>query len=242
MSAALALPRQRAIAVEEKQSRRQAILDAAERVFVLHTGRLANMIEVAHAAGLAKGTVYLYFPSKEELLLALHERHVGDFFHALFARLAKSQPLSIEDMLALTWRYMLAPPAFLPLAALCQGMMEKSIPPETRIQFHLRIGEWVARAGAGIERHFPALGAGQGAVLLMRSYALILGLWQLMQPGCLPEAVRRKPGFELFNREYPAELEQALRALWSGHLGAAGARASPRSRARKTQRKKRGSR
>ena len=31
---------------------------------------MANVAEVADEAGLAKGTVYLYFPSKGELLLA----------------------------------------------------------------------------------------------------------------------------------------------------------------------------
>jgi AcrR family transcriptional regulator len=41
---------------------------------------MANVAEVAEAAGLGKGTVYLYFPSKEEMLLALHERHVTKFF------------------------------------------------------------------------------------------------------------------------------------------------------------------
>ena len=46
------------------------------------------MADVADEAGLAKGTVYLYFPSKEELLLAVHERNIDGFFRALIARLA----------------------------------------------------------------------------------------------------------------------------------------------------------
>ena len=63
--------RQRAIQVEDKQERYQAILDAAERVLMRSPDQSANVAEVAEAAGLAKGTVYLYFQSKEELLLAL---------------------------------------------------------------------------------------------------------------------------------------------------------------------------
>src|SRR5215475_14093817 len=79
--------RQRAIQAEDKQERHKAILDAAERVLIRSADQSANMAEVAEAAGLAKGTVYLYFQSKEELLLALHERNVEGFFSVLIARL-----------------------------------------------------------------------------------------------------------------------------------------------------------
>ena len=70
--------RQRAILAEDKQERQHAILDAAERLLRRSPERIANVAEVADEAGLAKGTVYLYFPSKEELLLALHERNVDE--------------------------------------------------------------------------------------------------------------------------------------------------------------------
>jgi AcrR family transcriptional regulator len=56
--------RQRAIHSEDKQERHHAILDATERLLTRAPVRVANMAEVADEAGLAKGTVYLYFPSK----------------------------------------------------------------------------------------------------------------------------------------------------------------------------------
>ena len=80
--------RQRAIQAEDKQERHHAILDAAARLLARSPDRIANMADVADEAGLAKGTVYLYFPSKEELLLAVHERNIDGFFRALIARLA----------------------------------------------------------------------------------------------------------------------------------------------------------
>ena len=53
--------------------------------------RMASVAEVADEAGLAKGTVYLYFPSKEELLLAVHERKIDGFFGALIAGSTRRQ-------------------------------------------------------------------------------------------------------------------------------------------------------
>jgi AcrR family transcriptional regulator len=69
--------KQRAIANEDKEARRHALLDAAETLFLQHPDRVASVAEVAEAAGLAKGTVYLYFPSKVAVLKALIEAKVG---------------------------------------------------------------------------------------------------------------------------------------------------------------------
>ncbi len=52
----------------ERQSRREAILDAAERVYRLK-GPQATVDEIAEAAEVAKGTVYLYFTRKDDLFL-----------------------------------------------------------------------------------------------------------------------------------------------------------------------------
>jgi AcrR family transcriptional regulator len=55
----------------EKQERRCAILDAAEQVFLSKSVRDATMDEIARAAELSKGTLYLYFDSKDDLFLAI---------------------------------------------------------------------------------------------------------------------------------------------------------------------------
>ena len=214
--------RQRAIQAEDKQERHHAILDAAERLLARSRDRIANVAEVADEAGLAKGTVYLYFPSKEELLLAVHERNIDGFFRALIERVAGDQHVGIGDVLALTHQYIVEPPLFLPLAARCFGLMGVSVPPAAGVAFKQRMGDRLQRAGAGLERHFPELGAGGGVALLRHSYALIIGLWQMSaesaahQLGC-PLADVEHPLPE-FNYSYPAELDRALLALWEGSI------------------------
>jgi len=223
--------RQRAIQAEDKQERHHAILDAAERLLLRSPERIANVAEVADEAGLAKGTVYLYFPSKEELLLAVHERNIDGFFRALNERLATDVPTEIGDVLALTHQYMVEPPLFLPLAARCFGLMGQSVPVEAGRAFKQRMAERIGQAGSGLERHFPQLNPGDGVALLRHSYALIIGLWQMSAQsakdglGCPLAGGDVSP---IFTYSYPAELDRALLALWSGTIAGAAAVAAER--------------
>jgi len=220
--------RQRAILAEDKQERHHAILDAAEQLLLRSPEHGASVAEVAQEARLAKGTVYLYFRSKEELLLAVHERGIDRYFRAVDALLAGPGPVSVDDMLALTQRHIVLPPLFLPMASRCFGVMAQGAPEAFGIAFHRRMADRLERAGAGLERHFTQLGRGDGLALLRRSYALILGLWQMSlargaegaHAGMAP-VVSASP---VFGWSYPAELERALRALWQGSLGAAAAK------------------
>jgi TetR/AcrR family transcriptional regulator, fatty acid metabolism regulator protein len=54
--------------------KRDAILKAATQVFARRGFFQAQVADVARAAGIAAGTVYLYFRSKDELLVSIFER------------------------------------------------------------------------------------------------------------------------------------------------------------------------
>lgn len=61
------------ITVEAKQDNRLRLLEAAAEEFARRGLQGANVNEISLAAGLAKGTIYNYFPSKQELFLAVVE-------------------------------------------------------------------------------------------------------------------------------------------------------------------------
>jgi len=58
----------------EKLQRRNDIIDAAEKVFFSRGFESATMDEIAEMAELSKGTLYLYFRSKEDLQFAIFMR------------------------------------------------------------------------------------------------------------------------------------------------------------------------
>lgn len=58
--------------------KREAILRAATRVFARNGYFNSKVADIASDAGVADGTVYLYFKSKEEILHSIFDRSVGD--------------------------------------------------------------------------------------------------------------------------------------------------------------------
>ena len=71
-------PRRRGAKPGKGDRSRQRILDAAEQVFAEHGFHTASIVKITEAAGLAQGTFYLYFASKqavfEQVLLDLNHR------------------------------------------------------------------------------------------------------------------------------------------------------------------------
>lgn len=61
-----------------EEAYRGLILEAALRVFAERGYAEAKVQEIALAAGIATGTVYAIFPSKQELYRAVHREHLGE--------------------------------------------------------------------------------------------------------------------------------------------------------------------
>src|SRR6202041_1428831 len=66
------------LAVDEASAKRRQILDGASKVFMDLGFDGASMGEIARAAGVSKGTLYVYFADKNRLFEAIVEEEVLD--------------------------------------------------------------------------------------------------------------------------------------------------------------------
>src|SRR5436305_9709875 len=64
----------RSLKEKQRQEREALILQAAEEVLMEKGYHETSIDEIAARVGIAKGTVYLHFPSKEDLVIAIFER------------------------------------------------------------------------------------------------------------------------------------------------------------------------
>ncbi|MBN2356126.1 TetR/AcrR family transcriptional regulator [candidate division KSB1 bacterium] len=88
----------------EKEQRRRAILDAAENLFFSKGIEATTMEEVAEQAELAKGTLYLYFKNKDDLIFAIVHRALT-LLHDYFSKAVKTSKLGREKLLAIGRAY-----------------------------------------------------------------------------------------------------------------------------------------
>jgi AcrR family transcriptional regulator len=82
----------------EKEQRKEEIIDAAQRIFFEKGLIAATMDEIAEAAELSKGTLYLYCSSKEDLYLAVMMRGM-DTLHDMYEQIVNADASTVEKII-----------------------------------------------------------------------------------------------------------------------------------------------
>lgn len=211
---------QHAIGSEEKQARREVILEAAKSLFHAGDGSLPAAAEIAAAAGLAKGTVYLYFRTKEEIFIALLMRGLEIALGGIAAafRAARGRrPDKVAAFLTTYVGHLRAHPELLRLDALGYGVLETNLEPAKLRAFKLAFVVLLTETGRAIETALR-LPEGRGVSLLMRTFALTRGLWQSSHPYDEPGTMRADPLLAPLYPDFEKELTDALTEYWRGAL------------------------
>ena len=203
---------ERAYGREDKVARRRVILKAAAELFDTGTGELPTVADVAARAGLAKGTTYLYFRTKEAIFSTVLLEGWGEVFdlvEEVFGATAHAPALRRTQFLVRLSDHLLRRPELLRLDALGHAVLKARLPSEDRRALATAYQDRLTRSGATLDRAL-ALPPGRGERLLTRTYALIRGLWQSFD-----EAEAGGPGAKV---AFSSELPEALDEYWRGAL------------------------
>ena len=115
----------RARSAEQKALRRQVLLDAAEKYF-LETGYEAfSMNQLAKKTGIVKGTIYLYFKTREELFLTLYEQSLIRWSQVFIGYL--SNAMTSKAYAQTLYNTALADGTFLPLLIRLEHVIEHNV-------------------------------------------------------------------------------------------------------------------
>jgi AcrR family transcriptional regulator len=211
------LIKHRAIRDEQKQWRRARLIDAARELFLKHPYSDILMETVARHANVAKGTVYLYFSSKEALFLALSTEEFTTFFDSLddaFAAMPGDAPP--ETLVEGFCKVLRAQPVLVKLLSLLPGVLEHNVSLEEALAFKDLLRRRALRTGALIESRLRFLRAGDGARLLARAHALLVGFRQASEVSPVMEAVYARPGMEIFRIDFYRDFAEILTVLLEG--------------------------
>lgn len=200
---------------EQKEARRRAILAAALALYQEQLIGEITISSIARRAALAKGTVYLYFRTKEEIFVAL----LLDELSAWAEQLERELPsLSGADVVARRLcEHFLQRAQLVRLMGLMHNVLEQNIEVEAALVFKSKLLEILELGGALIEASV-GLSPGEGARFMLRMHATVVGLGQMCRPSAaVEEAMAREPSLQVmvidFEQELYAMLVAQLNAL-----------------------------
>lgn len=168
------------------------------------------MDDIAKAAGLAKGTVYLYFGTKEALFLEL----VAEAMAGWLAEVGRQVgPKRTARAIAAT---LAERPALIRLLALLHPVLERNTDASSLRVFKHRLLELTREAAALLEKNLH-LKPGAGTRVVLWMHALVVGLGQMASPSpTLAKLLAEDEALSVFRLDFRAELESALTALFTG--------------------------
>lgn len=143
---------------QDVQSKRQAILAAAAEVFIRQGFSGAGMADIAEEAEVATGSLYKFFPSKEDLYFTLIDEKIDEFF--LYVKLETNRvSTAVEKITALvraTCSFFDANRAFLALYISTNSGFAVAIHPDFGERINRKLAaylDWVAGLlAAGMEQ------------------------------------------------------------------------------------------
>ncbi len=200
----------------QKEERKQAILDVARAMCATAPFAEVTMAAVADRAGLAKGTLYLYFKTKEELVLALLEDQLWSWFDLVDKRLVYLIRPSAGKVAALICETLAERPLLRRLLSILHALLEQNLDYESALRFKSTALERLVKTGARLEAALPFLPRGGGGQLLLTLHALVVGLQQMADPSPQVARVLADPRMAPLRVDFDAALSYSLAALLHG--------------------------
>lgn len=206
---------QRAYDSISKDQRRQVILAAASSLFEKTNGTLPSVAQIAEAADLGKGTIYIYYRTKEEIFAALLLERWLPVLHILeeeFSRSELTLTQRIESFITRFVEHVRSFPALLRLDALSKEVLERKMSRMALLAHKDAALNYLDRAGKTLE-HALALQPGRGFELLTRTHAMTRGLWHSFGDPVLDCGLDQH-----HHPDFAEELQEALFEYWRGAL------------------------
>ena len=168
----------RARSDDQKARRREAILSAARQHFAEVGFEQFAMGPLAEAVGIARGTLYLYFETREEVLLALYVEEIERLVDAII----DGTPPGIDAPAFVRAYYQIATasPLYLELAARSNNSIEQNCSVDRLVELKTATRDLAFRVGDHVAQLFGM--TPEKAIRFVTSlFGLLVGVAQLTQ-------------------------------------------------------------
>ena len=214
------ISQQRARSAEDKDLRRAQLIAAATQLFADADFDAVTIARVADAAGVAKGTAYIYFATKEALFLELVRAELLLWLDELVLKLRRLRARNLSDAVPAAMARSLAEhPALCRLLILLHTVIEPKIDAASAADFKYFLRDLLSRISAEIVNKLPAMQAEQAQTLVLQMHALVISVAQLSSPPpVIAQVIADNPELQFMQIDFESFLRSTLTTLVRGTL------------------------
>ena len=180
---------QRARRPEQREQRRQAILDAAEELLTVRPAAEVSLRELSRKLDWSKTNVVRYFETREGVFLELLNRLIRQWIDEFDQELEGAwspAPVTLFDrrrLVTTVWARSLAGrPLLCELWSMLSAVLERNVSVDSIRAFKLAESEHRARLAGIVGTRLPELTPSATAQLVSASIVVVAGLWPFTNP------------------------------------------------------------
>lgn len=227
----------------KQTEKRERILSAARELLAPHMLELPSVNAITERAGIAKGTFYLYFDTREELYVDLLAESYESVVELMLAELERSagkarkkkpaaRPVAggvKERALAMALSrgycsFAEAHPQAIYLSSIAVAILERNVSDEKALEFKRQGAAIMSRLTTGVQNYYATAAVPVGQRLdqreigrrLLLSLTTGMTLWQTCHPPAnIARILKNNADLAMFCLNFGESLDHALNLIWA---------------------------
>ncbi|PWI15802.1 TetR/AcrR family transcriptional regulator [Streptomyces sp. Act143] len=206
---------QRARSAEQREIRKQAILDAATQLLTEMPVSEISLRELSRRVGLSKTNVVRYFETREAVFFELLNRSLAQWIEDLTAELAATEE-SCAAVTGTVARSLARRPLLCDLFSALGSELERNISAESARTFKLAHVRLLGALADLLRQHITGLTAENARELVSLTVVCTAGLWPFAHPSEAVAEAQRHPELAATKVDFAAMLGRTLYLLVTG--------------------------
>lgn len=210
----------RARSIDAKQQKRLRILNAAETLLDTKEYEQISAMDIARAAGIAKGTLFIYFSTKEEVFVGVICRAYKAWFDLISAKLGAElkspEKKTVTRFTQLVTSTFERCPVLVKLMPLLVTILEKNISYECALEVKTFLYRRIQTLSPLVGQYLLLQHAESAQELLMSVQMIAVGILGMSNPHGTVHEVIVERGMCLFQIDFTSQFERSLRHMVLG--------------------------
>lgn len=209
---------QRARSAEQRELRKQAILDAATQLLgEMGVGEI-SLRELSRRVGLSKTNVVRYFETREAVFFELLNRSLAQWIEELSDELAAARPAAPAEVTDTLARSLAERPVLCGLFSALGSELERNISAEAAREFKVAHVRLLGELSDLLRRHITTLTAAAARELVSLTVVFTAGLWPFAHPSEAVAEAQRDPELAATKVDFADRLGRTLHITVTGLL------------------------